>query len=149
MFKKGFDNSIEHTIDNDGFSHLGVITDGYSGSDITNVIREALMIPIRKCRNAKQFKLVENSDKFAPVENYPNCQYCPLDLTLEPSRGKICEYCGVYCKKMDDLDDDSLEVPPVTLQDVLGAIKGMQKSVGIAELQKYEEWTMEFGQEGR
>jgi vacuolar protein-sorting-associated protein 4 len=150
MFKRGM--SIDNTFINSkirdvDYSTLGDMSEGYSGSDITNVIREALMIPIRKCRNAKQF-VPTLEGRYTPVEKYPNCSKCPMNLTTTPSRGKICEYCGAHCKVMEDLNDETLAVPPVTAGDVKTSLSGMQKSVANGELQRYIDWTNEFGQEG-
>jgi vacuolar protein-sorting-associated protein 4 len=127
---------------------LSEMTDGYSGSDISNVARDALMIPIRKCRVAKQFIKV-NNERFTPVEMYPSCARCPIDLSSDPSRGKVCEYCGAYCKVMDDLTDDTLEIPIVSREDLIESIKNMHKTVSDGELTRYETWTSEFGQDGR
>ena len=151
MFKKGItadDTFIKCNIRDMDYVDFGEMSDGYSGSDIINVIREALMVPIRKCRNAKQFIQVEDTNKFTPVEDYPNCARCPVDLSTTPSRGKVCEHCGAHCKIMEDLDDETLEVPPVTADDVKTSLAGMHKSVADGELKRYIDWTLEFGQEG-
>lgn len=145
MFKKGLGDSVGDDFDLDKLAEL---SDGYSGSDIANVVRESLMVPIRKCMEAKQFKLVPGTMKFAPVLDYPNCSKCPLDLVETPSRGQVCEFCGVHCKIMDDLDDDTLFVPRITPEDVTAAIKSMPKSVADSELGRYTRWTKEYGQEG-
>ena len=150
MFKKGIssdDTFIKCDIREGDYFELGTMSDGYSGSDIANVIREALMIPIRKCRNAKQF-IPTGENKFTPVSIYPNCSKCPIDLSVTPSRGKVCKECGAHCKLMEDLDDETLEVPPVTPDDVKISLTGMHKSVAEGELKRYTEWTAEFGQEG-
>jgi len=34
---------------------LGEHSEGYSGSDIAVVVKEALMMPVRKCQTAKHF----------------------------------------------------------------------------------------------
>lgn len=35
---------------------LGEASKGYSGSDISNVVNEALMLPVRRCQTATKFK---------------------------------------------------------------------------------------------
>jgi vacuolar protein-sorting-associated protein 4 len=150
MFKKGInsDSYINCDIEENEFRKLGELSEGYSGSDISNVIREALMVPIRKCRNAKQFVATGNGNKFTPVQVYPNCAKCPLDLSSNPSRGKVCDNCGAHCKIMEDLDDETLEVPPVTFNDIEISLKEMHKSVAENEMIRYSQWTLEFGQDG-
>jgi len=68
-------NSIGDTPNNvteEQYSELGIRTEGYSGSDISVVVREALMEPLRKCQTAKQF-LCTPEGMLRPCENYPNC----------------------------------------------------------------------------
>eukprot|EP00536_Pseudo-nitzschia_multiseries_P002180 jgi/Psemu1/182982/e_gw1.29.141.1 len=40
---------IEHTIDKRQFSQLALVTDGWSGSDLQSLAREAAMAPVREC----------------------------------------------------------------------------------------------------
>jgi vacuolar protein-sorting-associated protein 4 len=68
-------NSIGDTPNNlteEDFSEVGVLTEGYSGSDISVVVREALMEPLRKCQIAKQFLRTETG-MLKPCDTYPNC----------------------------------------------------------------------------
>lgn len=62
------------------FRILGERAEGYSGSDIAVVVREALMEPLRKCQVAKQF-LRDQQGNYHPCEEYPNCAHCPMDLS--------------------------------------------------------------------
>jgi len=38
-----------HALSDDDFLELGKATEGYSGSDITIVVKEAMMMPVRRC----------------------------------------------------------------------------------------------------
>jgi vacuolar protein-sorting-associated protein 4 len=40
----------------DDYIELARTTEGYSGSDITVVVKEAMMLPVRKCQSATKFK---------------------------------------------------------------------------------------------
>lgn len=148
MFRKGLGTDIPHTLDEADFKLLGETTDGYSGSDVTNVVRSAMMEPIRKCRAATQFLPVHGTPRFTPAEGYPNCVNCPKNLSRDPSRGKVCDSCGAHCKLLEDLDEEALEIPPVTLDDMCTAVDSMTKTVSVSELGRFDEWTEEFGQDG-
>ena len=50
------------------FIELAKSTDGYSGSDITVVVKEAMMLPVRKCQSATKFR--QTPDGFF-VPTYP------------------------------------------------------------------------------
>jgi vacuolar protein-sorting-associated protein 4 len=44
-----------HNLTEEDFMGLGSQADGYSGSDITIVVKEAMMMPVRKCQTATKF----------------------------------------------------------------------------------------------
>jgi vacuolar protein-sorting-associated protein 4 len=45
-----------NNLSEDDFIELAKATDGYSGSDITVVVKEAMMMPVRRCQTATKFK---------------------------------------------------------------------------------------------
>jgi len=56
MLKQGMED-IEHTVTKKQLSDLSLITDGWSGSDLQSLSREAAMAPVRECiRRAAQLK---------------------------------------------------------------------------------------------
>ncbi len=59
MFKLHL-GSTPNSLNEDDFVTLGKKTGGYSGADISIVVRDALMQPIRKVQSASHFKKVRN-----------------------------------------------------------------------------------------
>ena len=55
MFKLNMGDT-PHNISEEDFRDLGRRTDGYSGSDISIVVRDALMQPVRKVQTATHFR---------------------------------------------------------------------------------------------
>jgi len=49
-----------HNLTEDDFIELGRETEGYSGSDITIVVKEAMMMPVRRCQTATKFRPTED-----------------------------------------------------------------------------------------
>lgn len=45
-----------HNLSEEDFQELGRATEGYSGSDITIVVKEAMMMPVRRCQTATKFR---------------------------------------------------------------------------------------------
>lgn len=84
IFHVHFVGDTPHNITEEQFNELGIASEGYSGSDIKVVVQEALMEPLRKCQNAKQFVTDQNGFYF-PCEEYPNCPFCPMVLHEPPS----------------------------------------------------------------
>jgi len=114
------------TCTNPNFTQLGEKTDGYSGSDVSVLVREALMEPVRTCQRSKYFRC----DKYG--------QWHP------------CNEGDAFAKKMSiyDVPKNGLAVPPVTLEDFLSVIQRCHASVAPSELKQFEKWTDEFGEEG-
>eukprot|EP01029_Cantina_marsupialis_P024909 TRINITY_DN651_c0_g1_i1.p1 TRINITY_DN651_c0_g1~~TRINITY_DN651_c0_g1_i1.p1 ORF type:complete len:456 (+),score=207.02 TRINITY_DN651_c0_g1_i1:75-1442(+) len=133
------------------FHKLGEDSQGFSGSDLSVVVREALMEPLRICRTAKFWK-TDFEGNYHPVETDPSCPNCHPKLS---SCGPTCQGCNTACqscgairKSLYDIDGDKLRAPDVTFKHFVRALKNANRSVGEDELQKYIDWTAEFGEEG-
>jgi vacuolar protein-sorting-associated protein 4 len=160
-----------HNLQAVDFERLGKQTEGMSGSDISVVVREALMEPLRKCRSAQYFRAVPGpagERKWEPVANSdaqavfrnpatardPPCSYCPPFLKSEgrvPASGAsavLCNRCG--CARIDlmSLNTAELSVPDVCMEDFVAVLPRARATVGASELEKYVQWTANFGQEG-
>ena len=62
-------------------------TEGYSGSDITVVVKEAMMLPVRKCQSATKFVLTTEGNY---VPTYPtDPKGVPMTLTTMPDPSKL------------------------------------------------------------
>ncbi|AET38501.1 AAA family ATPase VPS4 Ecym_2804 [Eremothecium cymbalariae DBVPG len=118
------------TLTKEDYRTLGQYTDGYSGSDIAVVVKDALMQPIRKIQMATHFKNVSkdpNKHKLTP------CSPGDKDA-VEMS--------------WTDIDADELLEPGLTIKDFLKAIKTSRPTVNDEDLKKQQEFTKDFGQEG-
>ena len=129
------------------FELLGEAASGYSGSDVAVVVREALMEPLRKCQLAKQF-LTDREGFLNPCHDYPNCPYCPMQLSTQLVTDNVCRSCGAVRMTLFDVPSDKLRVPLVTMADFHKALHRSHSSVGVEELEKFVQWTAEFGSEG-
>ena len=108
------------------FEQLAKKLDGYSGSDVSTLVKDAIMEPIRKCKSAHYFK--NEGGWMIPC--------APSDKKAEKMM-------------MLELPDPSkLKAPLVDYEDFLKAIVSIKKTVSEADLVKQEEFTAEFGMEG-
>lgn len=132
------------------FESLGDMTEGSSGSDISVLVREALMNPLRKTQKAQQFiKTGGNSEFLTPCEQYPNCAYCPPKLSSDkPGKNYDCSKCGAIRMSLWDVPPEKLKVPDITISDFEKALEHSHSSVSPEELRRFEDWTKQFGQEG-
>lgn len=117
----------DNSLTEQDFENLSVMSEGMSGSDISVVVREALMQPIRKCREATHFR-VDHEGKYHP---------CPAGTP------------GGTPMTLMDVPGENLAVPAITYDDFASVMQRTKASVAPEELVRYEEWTQEFGEEGR
>jgi vacuolar protein-sorting-associated protein 4 len=94
MFKLNLGNT-PHSVTEDDFMELASLTEGYSGSDIAIIVKDALMEPIRKCQTAKKFK--QTPDGFFVPTNIsdPEGFLCTLHELKDPSKLKAPVICKV------------------------------------------------------
>jgi vacuolar protein-sorting-associated protein 4 len=139
----------ENSLEDDDYDKLGNLTEGYSGSDISVVVRGALMEPLRKCQLAKQFYEDEMTGMLTPCVDYPACPNCPMYLSENPlPQFAKCSHCSSVRMGLYDVPSEKLEVPIICYEDFEAAIRKQHSSVGVGELEEYKKWTALFGQEG-
>lgn len=153
------------------YYRMGEMTEGCSGSDISVIVREGLMEPLRRCQQAKQFLSIPTASAarhdatlpevpegealpdtvFVPCVRYPNCPDCPMDLRMDGAggvaNGTACRTCGAISMRLFDIDPNRLAVPMVRMEDFEHILERSRTSVGQEELGRYEEWTQQFGEE--
>lgn len=119
-----------HCLSDQDVTELAALTEGYSGSDVSTLVRAALMEPVRTCQIATHFKQLQGS-----------------------SDGKLhwtpCSPSDPQAKEMTlmDVDGDQLDPPLLSKRDFEKAMLNSKPSVSTGELGVYVKWTEEFGQE--
>lgn len=117
---------------------LAQASEGYSGSDISIAVQDALMQPVRKIQSATHYKKV-----MAPVTQEDGTTTEMEKLTpCSPGDSGAIEMTWV------DVDSDKLLEPPLTVKDFVKAIKASRPTVSQDDLSRNKEWTAEFGSEG-
>ena len=144
-----------HTLLPGDFDHLATQCDGFSGSDLSVMVREALMEPLRTCQSAKQFRPVEcpgpdgaAQTMLVPCTAYPSCAYCPINVSTKTIDLADCLKCGAKRMTLYDVPSEQLKVPDVSVEDFEHIVNKSRKTVAEEELDQFVEWTREFGQEG-
>ena len=118
------------------FKHLGEITERYSGADISTVVRDALMQPIRKVQTATHFKKV-----LAPSRNDPSKMHTYF-TPCSPGDPQAIEM------NWTQLEGDDLMEPMLGLPDFLKSIQTTRPTVSDEDIREHIKFTSEFGQEG-
>jgi len=118
----------------DDFKKLGDSTEGYSGADISIVVREALMQPIRFVQNATHFK--------KQLAHTPEGDIKEFLTPCSPGDPAATEMTWI------DVPSDKLLEPLVSYNDFLKSIKNNRPSVSHSDLVLHEKFTRDFGQDG-
>uniref|UniRef100_T1K009 ATPase AAA-type core domain-containing protein n=1 Tax=Tetranychus urticae TaxID=32264 RepID=T1K009_TETUR len=110
---------------------------GFSGADISVLVRDALMQPVRKVQTATHFKKVRGPSRSNPNEIIN-------DLLTSCSPGDR----GAIEMSWDDVPGDKLLEPIITMSDMLLSLANAKPTVNDADLVKLKEFMESFGQEG-
>lgn len=116
------------------FKVLAQRTEGFSGSDLSIMVRDALMEPVRRLQQATHFRRMRGVDPQGRM----------VDDLWEPcSPGAQ----GAEKKTLMDVEPSKLATPKITFADFEKSLRTSRPSVNQADLVKYVEWTKEFGQD--
>uniref|UniRef100_A0A646QEJ3 vesicle-fusing ATPase n=1 Tax=Hemiscolopendra marginata TaxID=943146 RepID=A0A646QEJ3_9MYRI len=136
MFKLHLGNT-PHCLTEEDLKNLGKRTDGYSGADISIVVRDALMQPVRKVQTATHFRKVSG-----PSRADPNVIVDDLLTPCSPGQPGAIEMSWM------DVPSDKLAEPPVGMTDMLRSLATSKPTVNEEDLKKLRDFTNDFGQEG-
>ncbi|KAM9308618.1 vacuolar protein sorting-associated protein 4B [Gastrophryne carolinensis] len=136
MFKLHL-GTTPHSLNDADFRELGKRTNGYSGADVSIIVRDALMQPVRKVQSATHFKRVRGKS--------------PLNADV------ICDDLLTPCSPGDpnalemtwmEVPGDKLLEPVVCMADMLRSLANTKPTVNDQDLEKLQKFTEDFGQEG-
>lgn len=118
---------------NEDFRTLAKLSEGYSGSDISIAVQDALMQPVRKIQTATHYRKV-----MVDVDGEQKERLTPCSPGQE----------GAIEMSWTDIETDQLLEPPLLVKDFIKAIKGARPTVSKEDLDRNADWTKEFGSEG-
>jgi vacuolar protein-sorting-associated protein 4 len=131
MFKQNIGSTTNDLTDAD-LQMLADETEGFSGSDISVLVRDALYEPVRIAQIATHFKKVPDP---AGVQ----------DFLWEPcsSGERAAVEMSLY-----DIPTNQLKPLDTRVQHFEHSVRNTKPSVGPEDLGRFEEWTKQYGQEG-
>ena len=118
-------SKTKNNLTDDDWVALGNATEGYSGSDMSIVVNEALMMPVRRCQTAKRFRRTASGGLLPTFPSDPEGQ----DMNLY------------------DIQSDLLRCPDVRMDDFMTAINRIKPSVCEDDIREHIQWTEDFGQD--
>ncbi|GLB36734.1 putative AAA ATPase family protein [Lyophyllum shimeji] len=116
------------------FRTLAEKTEGYSGSDISTVVRDALMQPVRKVISATHFKRVAD----------------PKSDSDKLTKWTPCSPGDPDAQEMDwtAIESDELLEPALKIGDFLKSLSTTRPTVTAADIKRHDDWTRESGNDG-
>ncbi|ESO98439.1 hypothetical protein LOTGIDRAFT_114287, partial [Lottia gigantea] len=136
MFKLHM-GTTANCISEEEYRQLGIRTDGYSGADISIVVRDALMQPVRKVQTATHFRRVRG-----PSRDDPNRLVDDLLTPCSPGAPGAIEMSWIQ------VDGEKLLEPIVSMSDMMMSLSTSKPTVNEDDLHKLKKFTEDFGQEG-
>lgn len=136
MFKLHL-GSTSHCLTEEDFKKLAAETDGYSGADISIIVRDSLMQPVRQVQTATHFKRVRG-----PSPKDPSVIVDDLLTPCSPGDPAAIEMSWM------EVDGDKLYEPPVTMKDMVKSLATTRPTVNEEDMTKLEKFKEDFGQEG-
>uniref|UniRef100_A0A8D0GKI3 vesicle-fusing ATPase n=1 Tax=Sphenodon punctatus TaxID=8508 RepID=A0A8D0GKI3_SPHPU len=136
MFKLHLGTTLTSLTESD-YRELGKRTDGYSGADISVIVRDALMQPVRKVQSATHFKRIKG-----PSLSDPNILVDDLLTPCSPGDP------GAIEMTWADVPGDKLLEPVVSMADMLNSLAHTKPTINEQDLEKLKKFTEDFGQEG-
>ncbi|XP_023682565.1 vacuolar protein sorting-associated protein 4B-like [Paramormyrops kingsleyae] len=136
LFKLHLGSNLNSLTEADFFA-LGRQTEGYSRADISIVVRDALMQPVRKVQSATHFKKGRGASWNNPDE--------VVDDLLTP-----CLQSDPNAVTMTwmEVPGEKLLEPVVCVTDMLRSLSNTKPTVNEQDLEKLKKFTEDFGQEG-
>lgn len=131
MFKQNIGSTTNDLTEQD-LQLLAGETEGFSGSDISVLVRDALYEPVRIAQIATHFKKVSDPDGREPFLWEP-CS----------SGEKTAKEMSLY-----DISTNQLKPLDTTISHFEHAVRSTKPSVGPDDLGRFEDWTKLYGQEG-
>ncbi|KAL7031246.1 hypothetical protein ACKWTF_006943 [Chironomus riparius] len=136
MFKIHLGNTA-HILTEENLKQLAKQTEGYSGADISIIVRDALMQPVRKVQTATLLKHIRGP---SPLDKNQIVD----DLLTPCSPGER----GAIEMTWMEVDGEKLYEPPVTMGDMLNSLARTKPTVNEDDMKKLQKFTDDFGQEG-
>lgn len=136
MFKLHLGSTPNELTDAD-FVTLGKKTQGYSGADVSIIVRDALMQPVRKVQSSTHFKKVRGASR-----TQPDAIVDDLLTPCSPGDPNAIEMTWM------DVPGEKLLEPVVSMPDMLRSLANTKPTVNEQDLEKLQKFTEDFGQEG-
>jgi len=117
------------------YEELGKMTEGFSGSDISTAVNDALMEPVRTMQSATYFVKTQHTDS----------QY---EYAWMPCSARTPNAVQMRLMEIDTSEQDKVLAPDLCMNDFRCVLRKLKPSVNEKDISRQMDWTKEFGQDG-
>ncbi|KAK9174535.1 ATPase family associated with various cellular activities (AAA) family protein [Cryptosporidium meleagridis] len=149
LIKSGL-KSINHSLIDDDINYIAKMTHGYSSSDVSILIKDALFEPIRKCSESNWFKkvvIMNNNNEINCNNNADNFKIywtpCSQPSNIDNYDKELYRKTSLY-----DIPNNQLLPPKLTKSDLIHVLSKTKSSITNLDIDKFTEWTNKFGLSG-
>ncbi len=154
-----------NNLTDDDFMELARKAEGYSGADVSTVVRDALMIPIRRIQSATHFKRVTGPSRSDPSKivhdlltpcspgdpNAIEMTWMSIDSEklLEPIITKVSFLYSSLFFLNQKTGIFKLDFKKIQQKDMMQSLATQKPTVNEKDLEKQRQFTEDFGQDGQ
>ncbi|KAA6403236.1 MAG: putative Vacuolar protein sorting-associated protein 4 [Streblomastix strix] len=141
LFRLKF-GKAQTNLNNEDYHKLGELSEGRSGSDITNIVRDALYQPIRDVERATHFKQIS-----VPVQNSSSTQIASQtpQQTVKLWAASNSNDKDAVAMTLDQIPANEIYKSPVTFAHVLASLQKTKGSVMPEDVRHCIQWNEEYG----
>mmetsp|Transcript_84271 Transcript_84271/g.272759 ORF Transcript_84271/g.272759 Transcript_84271/m.272759 type:complete len:489 (-) Transcript_84271:284-1750(-) len=123
-----------HRCQQEDFARIAQRTEGFSGADISVLVRDAMYEPVRRCRSATAFLCVTRPG----ADGAPRQRWSPCSPDAP----------GAVQMTLMQIQPEELLEPEVMPSDFEAALKKVRPSVSPSDLRQFQTFTQMYGMEG-
>jgi vacuolar protein-sorting-associated protein 4 len=144
-----------HSLSQRDFDAAAEATEGFSGADLTILVRTARVRAVTELMEGRWF-FRENAEEDVWTAHHPEsdppCPWCPFvsvdAFASTPWEARRCSACGSARASVGDFAIGRRRLRALCASDLAAALAEVNPSVDPATLAKYETWTMKMGTNG-
>jgi len=122
-----------HALIIEDFERLSELTEGYSGSDLSTLVNEALMRPVKELQHATHFKKIRNPEK----EHEQDAEYLWTACSPDDSEAER--------KDLSQIEDTLLYIRKPNFEDFKKSIGNCKPTVHVSFIELYMKFLAKYG----
>jgi vacuolar protein-sorting-associated protein 4 len=139
-----------HTLTAEDFKTLAQQTEGYSGSDLSTVVNEALMRPVRVLQQSTFYTVMKKKKPTPKIMNFDKIIVDNFDVADSEEAEEFYQPCdenepGAVKKSLAEIPPNQLLLRDVNLKDFKESVKNCKPTVHHSFIELYNKFLLKYG----